>query len=87
MNSGILSWLSNGPILSSYDFLLPPLLGRPAEALLEAADKKKTKKNPWPTFTWCWEKREEEREEGRVRSRNVTEMKKKQSIVPRVCST
>lgn len=41
MNSGILSCLSNGPILSSYDFLLPPLLGRPAEALLEPADKKK----------------------------------------------
>lgn len=47
MNSGILSWLSNGPILSSYDFLLPPLLGRPAEALLEATDKRgKKKKNP-----------------------------------------
>lgn len=43
MNSGILSCLSNGPILSSYDFLLPPLLGRPAEALLEPADKKKKK--------------------------------------------
>lgn len=43
MNSGILSWLSNGPILSSYDFLLPPLLGRPAEALLQATDKRRKK--------------------------------------------
>lgn len=80
MNSGILSWLSNGPILSSYDFLLPPLLGRTAEALLEAADKRRRRKKKKSLGQHSHgagkrERRRGKREEGRVRS-NVTEMKK-----------
>lgn len=74
MNSGILSWLSNGPILSSYDFLLPPLLGRPAEAQLEAADKNKKQKELGQHSHGAGNG---ENREGRVRRSNVTEMKKK----------